>query len=174
MSLGATRIFSGELSPAPRTSCAAFTPASVSLPFGNWRSAPSPVLIPSSGAASANSTNNARASDTRGWPTTTSLQRRNAAAFGFAGPMRRPNSDNNAGSSVEHASIATNTTMIAPTAIDRTAAVGTTSSAASASTTAKPLNSTAVPDVAIAVARAASAVAPSRSSSRKRTTTNSE
>jgi hypothetical protein len=71
-----------------------------------------------------------------------------------------------AGSSVADASTETPTTMIAPSAIERSALLSTSHRPASETITVTPENRTAMPDVAIAVARAVSGVRPARTSSR--------
>ena len=72
------------------------------------------------------------------------------------------------------ASIATATTRIAPSAIERIALLGTSHRAASEAITVIPENSTATPDVLIARERASSSERPARTSSRKRARTKSE
>ena len=79
---------------------------------------------------------------------------------------RWPSSEISAGSRVTAASIATATTRIAPSAIDRIAVLSTIHSPASETITVSPLNSTASPEVASATPRASSCERPPATSSR--------
>ena len=79
---------------------------------------------------------------------------------------RRPSRRISTGSSVVAARMATATTSIAPSAIERIAVLSIIHSPASEMITVRPLNSTARPDVAIATARASSGSRPAATSSR--------
>ena len=85
-----------------------------------------------------------------------------------------PSRCRSAGSSVAAASTATATTSIEAAAIDCTARTGTIQTVPSETSTVRPENTTARPDVRIACTTASSRDTPAASSSRKRASTNSE
>ena len=82
------------------------------------------------------------------------------------GRTRSPSIAISAGSSVVAVRIETATTVIAPSAIERSAWLSTIQSPASETITARPEKATARPEVASASARASSQSRPSRRSSR--------
>ena len=142
------------------------------------------VVIQSSGAAIASITAVPPARATTGRRITALAQRSQSASLPSSvvrqgrrsrkRSMPGPAAASSAGRSVTEARTEIVTTTIAPTAIERSPLTSIANSAASDTATVAPLKTTAVPELASARASAPSRSAPSRSSRRKRLTTNNE
>ena len=180
--------------PPPRCFEASSLPTRTSLPLGNWASASVPVSIESSGIARVSRIADTPITARQGWamtravhltqkesippspllswvakesdPLKTRRTKPRTLATTPPGSTRSSSIAISAGSSVVAVRIETATTVIAPSAIERSAWLSTIHRPASETITARPEKVTARPDVASASARAASWSRPRARSSR--------